>query len=186
MLKLIHYMKQIFVLRHAHWDENEKKLTESGILKAEKLKEKLPKFTIIISSPVKRAIETAKLLSNCDPEIDKRASVINWTKEQKEKVLEKRRQNQKAGTFEAIFNFSELIDLLKTRSQELGSLIKETFGELKDNESALIISHDAVMIGSKKILQNLPFVANGEKFDELTGFIIDEKLKIKEFDLFNS
>jgi len=173
-------MKQIYVLRHTKWDEINLEISQSGLDKIKALKPQLPKFSIIKSSPVKRTVETARLLTDQNPTIDKRASIIKCSKDQQREILS-RRKNNPAGTFGAIMSIPELIEPLKNRSKELVLLIKETLAKLNENENALIISHDAIILGAKKILTNLPFIVANEKYEELNGFIINEKLQITDF-----
>lgn len=68
-------MKQIFVLRHAQKNLLMGGITKRGEEECENLRKLLPEFAIAISSPRKRCIETAKLLVNHDPKIEKDADI---------------------------------------------------------------------------------------------------------------
>lgn len=173
-------MKQIYILRHSEWDKEEGCITPAGLTLIGQVKTQLPLFSIIKSSPITRTVETAKLLTDKNPATDERASVVKSTPEQLEKILRDRKNNP-AGTFGAIMSIPELVEPLKTRSRELTELIKEVLSGLKNDQKALIVSHDAIILGAKKILNGSPFIVTNEKYDELNGFIIDEELKIKDF-----
>jgi len=73
----------LYILRHGETNYNlegkfqgrvNTDLNETGIYQSNKTKEKLKKekFDIVISSPLSRAIETTKIVSNIDPIIDER------------------------------------------------------------------------------------------------------------------
>src|SRR3989344_714988 len=75
-----------------------------------------------------------------------------------------------------------LIDRVKTQLPKF-SIIRSSPVErtvqtarLIDGESALIVSHDAIILGARKILQGQPFEVTPEKYGELCGFIINENL----------
>lgn len=173
-------MKKVYILRHSEWDKKNNCISPVGLTLIDRVKTQLPKFSIIKSSPVIRTIETARLLTGKNPMRDERASIIKSTPEQLEQIF-KNRINNPAGTFGAIMGIPELVEALKNRSNDLAALIKKVLSELKDNERALIVSHDAIILGARIILTGSPFVVTNEKYNELCGFIINEKLKIKEF-----
>lgn len=68
-------MKQVFVLRHAQKNLLTGSITKKGEEECENLRKLLPEFAIAISSPRKRCIETAKVLVNHDPKIEKDADI---------------------------------------------------------------------------------------------------------------
>ena len=68
-------MKHVFVLRHAQKNLLTGGITKNGEEECATLRKVLPEIVIAISSPRKRCIETAKLIVNHDPKIEKDADI---------------------------------------------------------------------------------------------------------------
>src|SRR3989338_4971204 len=68
-------MKHVFVLRHAQKNLLTGGITKKGEEECATLRKLLPEFAITISSPRKRCSETAKLIVNHDPKIEKDADI---------------------------------------------------------------------------------------------------------------
>ena len=68
-------MKHVFVLRHAQKNLLTGGITKKGEEECAMIGKLLPEFAIAISSPRKRCSETAKLIVNHDPKIEKDADI---------------------------------------------------------------------------------------------------------------
>lgn len=173
-------MKKVYVLRHANWNLEKGELTAEAAEKTKLVADKLPAFDFIVSSPTKRAIETAVLLSRKKFTTDKRAATMEVTEEQSKKIAELRIDNP-YGAVGAIFEIPELIEPLQNIGQELVGLIRESLSKCPDGKNVLIISHDGTMVAAEKILENKDFLSAGKTFGEIEGFKIDEKFNIEQF-----
>lgn len=171
-------MKYIQIRRHAP-KHAEGHLTGEGKKLAESVKKKLPTFDIIISSDKPRAVETAKLLTGVNPQIDKRAGTPAFTLEQ-EKELHNLGEKHLFGIAGVIFDNPIYRKMIKKQGEKLAELIKETLIKLPENGCALIISHDGVMVSAEKILKHASFESAGKTFKPLEGFQMNEKGEIIE------
>jgi len=171
-------MKQIYVLRHANWNLEKDDLTKEGKQKCADMRDKLPAFDFVISSSFQRNIQTTTLLGK-EPEVDKRAGVLNLTDEQNKHITQLRKTHN-LGVVGAIFDTPELIDPVKKAGELLIQLIKETISKLPPNGKALIISHDGTMISAEMLLQK-NFTKPIKTYDELEGYIVDEQLHTHPF-----
>ena len=173
-------MKKVYVLRHAAWKYPEGTLTPEGEKKIAGLKKTAKMFNIIISSPATRAQQTAKLLTNKDPIIENRASILDVTEEELNYIVTQGK-NHPFGMAGFIFDDPKFIKLAEKKGKELADLILETLGKLKDGESALILSHDGVMVAAEKVLKQQPFEPIDYSYKLLEGFTVDENLHIEKF-----
>jgi broad specificity phosphatase PhoE len=173
-------MKKVFVLRHADKNKATGQLTDEGRKRAILLKDQLGKFNIVITSDRPRTIETAILLSNTQPIIDKRAGFVYSNDEEKEKLskLAKLHPLNHAGV---IFdNLNEWQKLALIIGKNLVELIKETMNKLPKDSQALIISQDGVMIAAEKLLENTGFKKQDKYFNPLEGYIVNENFQIEK------
>lgn len=171
-------MKKIYVLRHAPKDANGK-LTEEGKVQATLLKNKLQPFDMVIASNMPRAQETAVLLTGRQPTIDKRASIIDINEEQERELFEAGKQHPQ-GIAGVVFDTPEYRELVKIRGNTLVALIKETLEKLSENQTALIVTHDAPMVAAEKIMKNLPLEKAEKFYKPLKGFIVYADLSTEE------
>jgi broad specificity phosphatase PhoE len=162
-------MKEIHLRRHAE-KSSDGGLSTSGVQAAKELSQYLPKFAQVISSNSDRAQLTAHLLTGIDPVIDIRAGMYMATPEKSDAI------NQLAAahglTFlEAIEKYQdkEVIDGTNNRANELNELISELFDKLKENEKALIVSHDLSIIAAMTKKNVLPALIS-----PLEGYILKE------------
>ncbi|PIY71584.1 hypothetical protein COY87_05350 [Candidatus Roizmanbacteria bacterium CG_4_10_14_0_8_um_filter_33_9] len=173
-------MKYIQVRRHAP-KHAEGHLTDEGKQMVDKVRNKLPQFTLIISSNKPRAIETAKLLTGKEPIIDKRAGTPAFSLDI-EQTLHVEGQNHPFGIAGVIFDNPEYRVMIKKQGEKLAELIAETLLKLPENGTALIISHDGVMVATEKVLRKAMFDKASKTFKPLEGFQIDEKGEITDLD----
>lgn len=171
-------MKYIQVRRHAP-KHAEGHLTDEGKKSAESVKKTLPTFNIILSSDKPRAVETAKLLTGVNPQIDKREGTPAFTLEQ-EKELHKLGEKHPFGIAGVIFENPKYKKMIKKQGARLAELIKKTLLKLPENGCALILSHDGVMISAEKILKHASFNKAGKTIKPLQGFQVNEKEEIIE------
>lgn len=171
-------MKYIQVRRHAP-KHAEGHLTGEGKKLAESVKKKLPSFNIILSSDKPRAIETAKLLTGINPQIDKRAGTPAFSMDQ-EKELHNLGEKHTFGIAGVIFENPGYKKMIREQGEKLAELIKETLVKLPENGCALIVSHDGVMVSAEKILQNFSFDKAEKTFKPLQGFQVNERGEIIE------
>lgn len=68
-------MKHVFVLRHAQKNILTGGITKKGEEQCAMIGKLFPEFAIVLSSPRKRCTETAKLIVNHDPKIEKDADI---------------------------------------------------------------------------------------------------------------
>ena len=173
-------MKQVHVRRHAP-KHSTGSLTEEGKKLAQELRKKLRKYNLVISSEKPRAIETAKLLTGSKPTIDNRAGTPPFSSEQ-EKKLHELGQNHQYGIAGVILDNQEFRALVIPKGESLVELIKETINKLPENGSALIISHDGVMVIAETILKNKSLDKAKKTFKPLRGFTVYEKGEIADLD----
>lgn len=68
---------------------------------------------------------------------------------------------------------------LRAAGEDLVSLVKTTISELRDNEKALIISHDGTMLAAERVLTHTNFTEPLEHtYGELEGFVVNENLEV--------
>ncbi len=174
-------MRQIYILRHANKNKETGELTEEGRRLARELKDKLGIFNLVITSDKNsRLLETAKLLTGVDPDIDQRAGLIYDSDEQHEIIgkLAKTHPFTHAGV---IYENPEYKNLAEKLGQYTLALFQETFNKLPENGKALIIAQDAVMVAGEKYIKKQPFEKLETNYQPLEGYIINEDLEIKRF-----
>jgi broad specificity phosphatase PhoE len=173
-------MKQVLILRHATWNLKDDTLTAEAKGRCQALKAKLPALTIVISSPFGRAKETAQLLSGKDPVEDNRASFPNLDPEVAKQIA-LARLTHPLGVAGAIFAIPAAREPYRKQAMLLLDLIKDTFEQLKDDQTALIASHDGIMVALDKLLDNASFEGTDHTYNELEGFYIDPSLNQTPF-----
>lgn len=95
-------------------------------------------------------------------------------------ILE-RRKTHPLGIAGALFEAEEARPALKLAGQALNQLIRQALDELRENQKALIISHDGTMIAAERVLTNIDFTEPLVRtYDELEGFIVDENMQFKK------
>lgn len=172
-------MKEVYILRHANWDNSQDQLTEQGIEAARKYSASLPNFTIVEASLFQRAQQTAELLSGVKPKEEPGASILQASDDVRAKVLERRETNP-FGIAGALFETQEAWPALKRAGDGLVQAIKKALDELGDNQRALIISHDGTMMAAERILKNEPFENPiDHTYSELEGYIVDSDLRVR-------
>lgn len=169
-------MKQVYVLRHGPKDKSGK-LTEEGKDYIKSLANTFVPFALIISSEVERARQTAYLLTNSNPQTDRRANIIDITEEEEAELFELGK-TQPYGIAGAIFANGKYRKMAQGQGQKLVLLIKETLGKLSDGQGALIVSHDAPMAAAERILQELALDRIERNFKPVEGYSVDENLHI--------
>ncbi len=166
---------KLYIIRHGETDYNQKKilqgktnipLNQTGIDQALKLKEKLKNisFDIVISSPLKRAIETASLIApsqtiKIDARLEERdlgdyegKAVKNYTKQKK--IYENYFENCTLGSVEGIQ------DLMK-RVQEMIQELRSAYPE----KTVLLVSHAGWINAFVHTLKPIPESGDLEWFE---------------------
>ena len=169
-------MKKVHVRRHAPKHATGD-LTEEGKKLALELRKQLKKYDVIIASDKPRAIETAKLLTGLVPKIDNRAGTPRFTFEQEEELHELG-EKHKFGIAGVILDTPHYRVMIKEKGESLAELVKETLQKLPENGSALIISHDGVMVAAERVLKNLPIDKAEKTYKPLQGFEVSENLQV--------
>lgn len=179
-------MKRLFYIRHGETEANaaellsgtiETPLTENGIRQAIKIgkdvKANVPKIDLIVSSPLERAYETAKLIAK---EIDYPISKI-----QKNKLFIERTYGVLEGTSNVHFmkpgNYCELdtvqgaetIEQLQKRAAAAFNYISEL-----EYDNILIVAHNAFGRALKRVAKDLPYTHEYEAFEQLPNATILE------------
>lgn len=176
-------MREVVVIRHAPKDISGK-LTQDGKELVQKSKGKLGEFSLIISSDIPRAVETATFLTGEMPHIDKRASIPDFTEFQERELFELGKVHS-AGIAGVIFDNPFYRELVGVRGETLAQLIKETLTNLPENGRALIVSHDGSMVAAEKILQNKALEKVDRNYQPLAGYVVNEDLHITYFSLYD-
>jgi broad specificity phosphatase PhoE len=175
-------MKEVYVLRHANWDGKEDTLSKQGKESAQKLSTQLPSFVTVYASPFERTRQTASILSEgLELQVNTAASVPETPSEIREQVLAKRTTHP-LGIAGALFEEPNAHPALLSAGTALTKLIQATLSELRDEQRALIVSHDGTMMAAKRILENTDFITPlDHTYGELEGFIVNENLEIKKY-----
>ena len=173
-------MKKIYFIRHADWDHETGNLSEKGKKQCEEVRETLPKFDLIITTNSPRTQQTARLLTGKESIIDERVNPLPLTKEEI-KVLAEKSKAQKYGMAGAILDTPTLVEPLKRRGKESVSLLHEILEKIAENQNALIISHDGVIVAAEKILKHEKFDKINNYYNPLEGIILNESLQIEKF-----
>ncbi len=171
-------MKQIHVRRHAPKHATGT-LTEDGKILAKKIGETLPSYTVVMSSPRPRAVETAELLTGVSPTVDSRAGTPVFTEEQ-EHGLHLKGQQHAYGIAGAIFEIPEYRSLVMDKGKELAKLIEDVFALLPEDGTALVISHDGVMVAADMVLRDLIDTRPTKTYQPLEGFIVYENGEVTD------
>jgi broad specificity phosphatase PhoE len=183
--KYQHFMRKIYVLEHANWDFESDELTNKGYQECVGFRGRFKPFNIVISSREKRNLETAKLLTESEPEVDARAGTDAKSKSSTKGESGQDSQRQARGHSGQIFSPQLFKKPHREAGEQLLSLIKETMRKLPKNGSALIVSHNQNMIAANKILHNQQYINEGERYHPLEGFMINEKMNFENFTLRN-
>lgn len=169
-------MKHLYLLRHGERN-SEGHLTDRAIVQARELKKKLPEFSKVVASDIERAIETAKILHGSEPEIDKRAGFFAPAEEHSREI-EDYSSEKGVSFFDAanVIRAGELENGIQHYAQGLLQLTDDIVTTLKENECALVISHDLTIVTAMALL-------GYEKISlgNLCGYIIDSNGQITEF-----
>lgn len=88
-------------------------------------------------------------------------------------------KNHPFGVAGALFSIPELREPLRAKGLEFKQLIEETLSKLEDEQRALIVSHDGMMVALGKILTGESFDAIDHTYATLRGFRLDENLQLK-------
>lgn len=171
-------MKKLYVLRHAEKDGTGI-LTEEGRQAAAELHTRLGHFDFVYSSDKPRAVETAKLLTRKEAIIDTRASAIALTPEELKDIHEQGKLHL-FGIAGVLFDSDIYRPRIIERGRELVKLIEEVLGKLSDDERALIISHDGVMVAASMILRHKELQKADTTFKPLHGFRVFGDVCVKD------
>jgi broad specificity phosphatase PhoE len=138
---MIKHMKEVYLLRHAEKDTTNM-LTERGMLEAEAMRSKLPRFTSVISSPRDRAILTAKLLTGQEPQIDERADYATATPEVSA-IINAMASDRRISFWDAAreYNDPEVLRGIDEQAHRLNEMIDELL-DMAEDGTALVVSHD--------------------------------------------
>lgn len=146
-------MTKVTLLRHTDAEYPDDKISPRGREMALSARKRLPQFDKVLSSPQKRAIETAKLLGHNEIITDARLS-----------ELELPNINAPSAHEYVIRLHNEKREELDVAGQAVQTVLKELRGE----DQTLIVSHNAVMSAVYRQL-------TGEitSFNNLEGFAVD-------------
>jgi broad specificity phosphatase PhoE len=170
-------MKEVHVRRHAP-KAAEGHLTEEGREKARLLQRQLGTFDLVIASNIPRAQETAVLLTGMVPVTDTRATPPALTAEQ-ERQLNILGESHPYGIAGVIFDSPEFREMIMRKGKVLAELIQETIEKLQDNQKALLISHDGMMVAAEKILKHDKKEKAEKTYHPLEGYAVDDQLQIR-------
>ena len=168
----------LYIVRHGQTDLNKLKiyggridssLNESGIEDAKKayLKLKNIKFDVVISSPYKRALETAKIITNHDIFTDDRIM------ERDNGELEGKTKDYLPNDFdfnnpnEHRFNVENINDFRNRINDFLNDILKKY-----SNKNVLIVTHAGVMIYIKAFFEGEPKDNNYLSYKPKNGEIL--------------
>jgi broad specificity phosphatase PhoE len=173
-------MKQVLILRHADWDLKDDAVTSEAKTRTLALKSKLPPLAKVISSSWGRSKQTAEFLGGHEPEVDDRVSFPIITAEISSQIALARRTHV-LGVAGAIFAIPGAREPYRKQAEQFLQLIREIMHGLKDGETALIISHDGIMLALEKVLDNASFDSTDHTFGELQGYFLDDQLNQTPF-----
>lgn len=166
-------MPEVFVLRHSIRVENEDRLSVEGREKATSLSKRFKKSEVVISSPRRRAMETAILLSGQLLEIRDAADQVDVPDVQLAYFMRTKGLSTSA---EAIFSDPYFRKVAMIKGYELFQLIKCTLHNLSDDGIGLIVSHDSPMIAARNTFIGARFEDGVEPkvqlFAPLNGFSV--------------
>lgn len=168
--------KHIYLIRHAEKDD-QGTLTQVGKQQASQLKERMPAFSLVISSESSRTKETAYLVTGTQAIVDPRAGFYMATP-QKSDLLNKIAKEDKSTLLVASIklNDPEVLSGIKAQATKLNELIEETINKMSNDEKVLIVSHD-LSISPAMLQRGIPL----ESIPFLSGYIIDEQGEIQTF-----
>ncbi|MBI2665155.1 hypothetical protein HYX12_00870 [Candidatus Woesearchaeota archaeon] len=171
-------MKEVYILERANWDEVEDKLSERGEEECFNLRQRIPLFQIVVSSPAHQNIATGKAITGKKPIIDERAGyrkTVTWLGE---------KTNETGAAMQGLFRGVTQTPFYRMPNKEAGTnlinLIKEVLKKLPKDGKAIIISHNRNMIAAEAMLNKKIMVRTDHKFHELRGFMVNEKMKVEE------
>lgn len=172
-------MKKIIVIRHAH--KNGDELTQQGIEHSRLVAENIATIHLIITSERNRTMQTAKLLSGAETRIDARANPPIWSDHLVQQIKDSQKTH-KLGVVAAIWEHKENLDSARAAGEKLFELVTDLFKEINDNETGLIVSHDGTMVAFEKLITKQDFeIMPDQSFQELSGIVVNEDLKIEAF-----
>jgi len=162
-------MKLVYILRHAQKDRLGN-LTDEGRTNAKLLKNKLPKFKLVIASDSPRTQETAELLTGTKPQIDHRAGYFSAPKKISEEI-NKNALIHPLGFVGAYLENEDISEEITKKAWGLVNLVHEILERLNREENALIVSHEITIVPAGKL-----FIKefNLSSFEYLSGYTIDE------------
>ncbi len=141
-------MKTVYLLRHADAERGKAgSVTKQGEERAGKLSKTLPRFAKVISSDTSRTKLTALLATGVDSVSDARAGFCELPLAKGSEILQL--AADKGITFleaTVIYDDPGVTKAIDDKAQELNQLVDETLAGLRENESALIISHDMTIV----------------------------------------
>ena len=169
-------MKEVYVIRHGEKD-NDGVLTKNGEKCAKELGSILPKFTRIISSDSSRTKLTALLATGSEPTTDDRAGFF-MSAQEKSDAINQLASEKGISFFDAVdlFNDGEILDAVQSKAIGLNELIDETLVSLREDEAALIVSHD-LTITPAMALRGLPKVS----VPYLCGYVVTDSASVSAF-----
>lgn len=160
---------RLYVLRHGQTDYNKEgkfqgqsdiELNKEGRKQARITAKKLEniKFDKVYVSPLKRAIETAKIVTNnkLELEIDNRIMERSFGKlEGKKVILDYEERVEEFG-----------IETIESLEKRIGSFLKDIFDKYKDSENILVVAHGGVAQIINKMLDKNNANNNDKNFKE--------------------
>lgn len=144
---------KLYVLRHGQTNYNKEgifqgdkdiELNEEGREQARITAEELKniKFDKVYVSPLKRAVETAKIVTENELEIDDRLKERSFGRLEGKKVI--------PDYEERVEEFQ--IETIESLEKRVGSFLKEIFTKYKNNENILVVTHGGVAQIINKLL----------------------------------
>ncbi len=161
----------IYIVRHGETDWNKKgiyqghadiPLNKLGIAQAKEVRDKLKdiEFDIVFSSPLKRAFETAKIITNKEIVIDERLI------ERSNGIMEGRKKED----FPSNINFNSEIDCNKYKielADDIHNRVKSFFDYLNEKykkENILVVTHAGVSINIRCLYEGEPIDNDYESY----------------------
>jgi broad specificity phosphatase PhoE len=159
-------MSKVYILRHAEKDEAGS-VTRSGLASAEALRLSLPDFDEVVVSPSDRTKETARALTDLEPEVDDRAGFAMAPPDLSDEI--NRIANSKGISFlEAAIEFDhpEVMKGIRDQAKRFNELLDEL---LRKQGTVLVVSHDLTIIPAMQMRgsqeTNIPY---------LGGFVLSD------------
>ena len=162
----------LYLIRHGKTEGNSKDLvqgrkdvmlSEEGIKEAEKLKDLVKSLDIdvVISSPLKRAVDTAKIITDKNINIDDRLIERDWGLNEGASIMEV----DTVKCWNVYLNTNDNgIEPIKDFLLRLSEFIEDTKAKYKD-EKVLVVTHSAVLRGMHYIINGIPEDGDLSKID---------------------